>query len=1018
MNTIKSLLVLALAMPFAIQAQDDTAAADVEEVVVVGSQIKGAKITGSLPVTVLSIEDIEATGAVDGDELMENIVEQGMNFFNEQEQTSGGINAARGDTGAYNLRSMGVGNTLTLLNGRRLVLNAGYQTESIGGDFVPTMTVNTNLIPIVGLDRLEVLKDGASAIYGADAVAGVVNNVLMTDYEGFQISTRVTGHDRFDAVDSDLNIKYGRNFNDGATNISFFLSQRDRERISACEDDRWCDGNYERFLPEGSPWFGKGLNNTYSAPWYQLDFNMSNRPWAASKDDEAEMGIIGLNDECNLEGAIDTGFGTCLFDTDAGSARTSPQTLRDYRGDLERTNLFVFINHELSNGNEFFAEIGRYKSKSNKNTMQGSFTSTVVYFPSDYYWFSQLPEEADFNSTKTVSIDAGRPYNLGRTLDITKEDYRYLLGFRGSLDSGWDWETAGVISKAEMNDVAHDRFGYDLIHAELNGDLRTTDKVWNIFSTDWDTNNSERIRIDVVRNDISTLKMFDFKMSNPEVMQLPAGPMGMLVGIEWRKETYSDDRDPRLDGTIQNSDFRSTISKTKTYPYVSSVVGSSPTGDVYGEKEVNSYFIELSIPVTEKINAQIASRHETFSDTKSTTVGKFAVGYDYSDWIKFRASASTSFRSPNIVQINQKEVARTGSRTDALMQYGNWIENGKQDISSTTKGAFLSDYVVTNSLRYATGAENLVPEESTNSSLGFVLTPMDNLILTYDVWAIEKENTIGLFGRVNQSIYDLLLRKRAGIGGATNISELEAYCSANINTIDSSTGKYIIDGSAVLRDKYWGSSDDTDAHNEVFLAGGVCPGGEQDVIRDEYLNLATREVEGTDITILYNLDSSIGDFKFTFQSSITDKFYQTPTGKFTEINNAINSGELPAFLALEGYGDIKSLDTTGPDQKDTFKVNYRNGDWGAQMSALRTSGGFDSGVKLVDGTMWRIEPMTTVNMSVYKKFELNGNKARLKLMIKNIADERAPLGDGYLGFMSDFHRDLGRNFYIDFRVDL
>ena len=88
------------------------------------------------------------------------------------------------------------------------------------------------------------------------------------------------------------------------------------------------------------------------------------------------------------------------------------------------------------------------------------------------------------------------------------------------------------------------------------------------------------------------------------------------------------------------------------------------------------------------------------------------------------------------------------------------------------------------------------------------------------------------------------------------------------------------------------------------------------------------------------------------------------------------------------------------------------------MSALRTSGGFDSGVKLVDGTMWRIEPMTTVNMSVYKKFELNGNKARLKLMIKNIADERAPLGDGYLGFMSDFHRDLGRNFYIDFRVDL
>ena len=75
----------------------------VEEIVVVGSQIKGAKITGALPVSVLSSEDIEIIGASDGDELMENLVEQGMNFFNENEQVSGGVNAARGDVGAYNL---------------------------------------------------------------------------------------------------------------------------------------------------------------------------------------------------------------------------------------------------------------------------------------------------------------------------------------------------------------------------------------------------------------------------------------------------------------------------------------------------------------------------------------------------------------------------------------------------------------------------------------------------------------------------------------------------------------------------------------------------------------------------------------------------------------------------------------------------------------------------------------------------------------------------------------------------
>ena len=107
---------------------------EVEEVVIIGSQIKGAKITGALPVTVISSEDIDAIGAADGDELIDNLVEQGMNFFNENEFVSGGVNAARGDIGAYNLRNMGVGNTLSLLNGRRLVNNAGYQTEYIGGD--------------------------------------------------------------------------------------------------------------------------------------------------------------------------------------------------------------------------------------------------------------------------------------------------------------------------------------------------------------------------------------------------------------------------------------------------------------------------------------------------------------------------------------------------------------------------------------------------------------------------------------------------------------------------------------------------------------------------------------------------------------------------------------------------------------------------------------------------------------------------------------------------------------------
>jgi iron complex outermembrane receptor protein len=174
-------------------------------------------------------------------------------------------------------------------------------------------------------------------------------------------------------------------------------------------------------------------------------------------------------------------------------------------------------------------------------------------------------------------------------------------------------------------------------------------------------------------------------------------------------------------------------------------VGSSPPTDVMGDKNVQSLFVELSIPVSDKISAQVAARHEEFSDSISATVGKIAIGYDVTNRIKFRASASTSFRPPNLVQVNQEEVARTGSRVDAVMQYGNYIENDGTNLNYATNGAFLTDYYVTNSIRYATGAENLVPEESTNSSIGFVFEPMDNLTITADMWSIEKENTIGLF---------------------------------------------------------------------------------------------------------------------------------------------------------------------------------------------------------------------------------------------------------------------------------
>jgi len=948
-------------------AQSDSAS-DVEEVVVVGSQIKGAKITGALPVSILSSEDIDIIGVSDGEDLVNNLVEQGMNFFNENEQTSGGVNAARGDTGAYNLRNMGVGNTLALLNGRRLVNNAGYQTEFIGGSFVPTMTVNTNSIPVNALDRVEVLKDGASAIYGADAVAGVINNVLDDNYEGFQLQIKRSEYHLAAAEDHDINMKYGTTFNGGKTNVSVYFNHRDRDPIKMNEDSKWVIGDYRELLPADSPWRGiTDLRNLYTFGMAQLDI-VGTRGFTDSSG-ETQLFPNG-SPQCSNTGAIETGFGSCLArDTDYYYA---PQEFRNYRAELQRTNVFVFINHQMENGMEMFAEIGTYNSETNRTNEQGGYTAGIIGgIPANYYWFSQVPG-FDTN-TRSVRIDGWRPFHQGRTMNVEKEDYRILLGFRGTFESGWDWESAFVDSEAKSNDVTSGRISYPALKAALSD---TTPAAFNIFDPNNETNNIDRILVDVYRKDTSGLRSWDFKMSNPSIATLPAGDVAALVGFEWRKEDYEDNRDPLLDGTV----VFPTSSPTDTHPYRSAIMGSSATEDVSGDKTVKSLFVELQVPLTDKINAQIAGRHEDFSDSDSATVYKFAIGWDVTDWMLLRASQSTSFRPPNLVQVNQKRVARNNTRVDAVMQYVAF-ENG------LPKSGTIGDYDF-GIIRFAEGATGLKPEESTNSSYGFVLQPSAGLTVTFDIWEIEKENTIGLFGENNWGVADLLARLRSS-DGCTGVSSVIRNDTSDI--------------------------DDTEA--QYFANVGLCPVGRTSVIADEYINLATRTIEGRDLVVYYDFESSIGDFRLTYSNSETTEFNQVPTGEFNALQAAFDSGELPPYIALTGFGDQIQNGDGFFTEKESLKLNWSFGNYGATISTLEIGSFIDAGMKLADGTKYRVPSMSTTDASVYYKFKWRDADGRIKFAVKNLDNERAPIADGYNGFFSDVHSDLGKNYYIDLTLN-
>ena len=157
----------------------------------------------------------------------------------------GGLNSARGDTASINLRALGTGNTLVLLNGRRMVNHPGTQAENL----VPVVTVNANAIPTMGVKRIEVLLDGASALYGTDAVAGVVNTVLKSDIEGFTLDLTYGGEEGTSSDEFTASMEFGIRSPDEATRLSVMASYFTRDPIFASDRDFTANADQRGRLP-------------------------------------------------------------------------------------------------------------------------------------------------------------------------------------------------------------------------------------------------------------------------------------------------------------------------------------------------------------------------------------------------------------------------------------------------------------------------------------------------------------------------------------------------------------------------------------------------------------------------------------------------------------------------------------------------------------------------------------------------------------------------------------------------
>lgn len=985
---------------------------EVEDILVVGSRISNAKLTKILPVTIITSKEIELLGIDSGDDLIGSLVEQGTNKFNDAGNAIAGVNSARGDMGAFNLRNLGTGNTLVLLNGRRLINSPSFQSESVGGSFVPVNSVNSNILPVNGIERIEVLRDGSSAIYGADAVAGVINVITKDKIDGLSLKIKAIEFENFNRSDSQIDLAYGSNFNSGNTSISFLYNHYERDPIQAKEDERMGISDWRHF-PEISQtkWdTTRFRRSSINSPYGQFDFVDSVRDFNfyntnGLTDKSGEFEIFPNTDTKCLE---DLNNSACIA-SDTLTKRYNLNAERWVVSDLTRDNIQTKLVHNFRNGIDAFTEFSYYYSETNQNNSpSAAFSSSKLIVPASNYWNpfgSKLLPDGSINPNRlsediiigipsgglSIIMDNYRFVDIGpRQVNVEKHTYRFLQGLRGSWKS-WDWETAIFFSKAKSKDITSNRLSNSLVEQSL---ALSTPEAYNpfngggnyedylLYSQDQTPSIDGSIKdaiIDVYRKGERELKGWDFRITNLDFLEIRSGYISLVAGAEYREDSFKDDRDPRLDGTVLYKD-----KDGDTYPFVSDVMNSSPTPDSAGKRDVVSSFFELGIPLVsdemnipfvKSINIQLAGRYEDFSDIGSKSVPKIAIGWQLDDQLMFRGSWSKGFRAPNLIQINESIVSRQIYGVDALLCLQQINTNGKIDYC---------DYSLQ---RVASGSKELRPEESTNISLGIVYEPksIKNLIFTLDWWEIEKQDTIGLFGEDNIMLTDLILR-------------METNDLNNCSLVKSSP--------LVYRE----SPDESEIEN--YFNAGICPAGRVTRVVESYQNLDTRIQSGFDFSLYYSAINSLGNFNFSLNIAKLEKFKQKAGNDFIRLIEAQENGIIPKELAISGFSDLLEKDGS-PKIQANLKLIWNKGSWGLGLFGQHIGEFYETRNKLSDGSLWNVKAYNTISGYIDYRLNLNSNNSRIRLGIKNITDERAPLASDIFGYYFDKHDNLGRHYYLD-----
>ena len=989
------------ATPQSTPAQEGEAA-QVEDIVVVGSQIRGASTTAALPVTVVTQEEIIATGAVSGDDLLRSIPQMGDVLFSSANnpQTS---NAARGDVNSVNLRSLGVGNTLVLLNGRRIVQHPTSQGTSDTGT-VPVLSYNSNAIPVSGLERLEVLLDGAAAIYGADAVAGVVNTVLQQDFDGLEMKAQYGGAEGTHRREFTFGMFAGKDFQRG--NLSGFLDYTNRTAQQA-SDEPYTASDDRRSLFANVPGYENSTDtdgrSSYTA-WanFQTPFQVRRGTTAlttgagAFHNQPSSFGCTAPvgGDVCLASGNISySGAGRELRYDGARGTTQSP--------DIERLNLFVSGHYDLDNGVTAFGELGYYTA-STQNIQPPTILLNPLWIPASNYWNPFGPvtfADGTRNPNRLAGLTnvptAGTAVKLVRyrfndlgaqVVDVDNWQSRFLGGLRGEW-RGFDWESAVLYSEAEATDSSN---AVNLTALQANLALSTPD-AYNPFSggcvndtSFGDCTPSSQAAIDAITTDLTrvsktTLALWDFKVSRPDVFTLPGGPVGMALGVEARRETQRDDRDADLDGT---NVFRDSVSGEISQSNIAAV-SSNP--DTYGKREVYSAYVEFAVPVVSpemniplvrSLDFQLAGRYEHYSDFGDVAKPKIAMAWDLVEGVRVRGSYSEGFRAPNLEQTNAAQYGRLSTNNDYIRCEADLRLGRITNFNQCSQPASASLLV--------SGNPELQPEESTNQSIGLVLQPwfipeqFGRFTFTLDRWKIEQEKIVGLLGAQSNVVLDYL-----------NI--LNGTRNDNVNR------------AAVTADDI-----------AFFQGSGITPVGQIVSVEDQFINLLPQTVEGLDIGLQWRLRGTPwGNFRASVNAAHLTKFDRSPGPLVESLFAAREAGQINANTPLPISQTLLARNGR-PEWRVTGSFTWSQGPWQVGAFTQYNSAVTETGFLSAQGDPWQVDNQITGNL--YGQYEFGDNAGfasgtTVRLGARNITDEQPPLtSSGYLGAL---YNPYGRYWYAN-----